>query len=40
MEKMSQKEAENIKKYAEKKFPNCDIELQKRRTTIILLYYF
>ncbi len=36
-EDVTQKEAENIKKYAEKKFPNCDIELQRGGQP---LYYF
>ena len=36
-EDVTQKEAENIKKYAEKKFPNCDIELQRGGQP---LYYY
>jgi len=36
-EDVTQKEAENIKKYAEKKFPNCDIELKRGGQT---LYYY
>lgn len=36
-EDVTQKEAENIKKYAEKNFPNCDIELQRGGQP---LYYY
>ena len=36
-EEKAKKEAENIKKYAEKKFPNCDIELQRGGQP---LYYY
>ncbi len=36
-EDVTQKEAENIKKYAEKKFSNCDIELQRGGQP---LYYY
>ena len=36
-EDVTQKEAENVKKYAEKNFPNCDIELQRGGQP---LYYY
>ena len=36
-EDVTQKEAENIKRYAEKNFPNCDIELQRGGQP---LYYY
>lgn len=36
-EDVTQKEAENIKKYAEKNFPNCDVELQRGGQP---LYYY
>ncbi|NDO46823.1 DAK2 domain-containing protein [Clostridium sp. MD294] len=36
-EDVTQKEAENVKKYAEKNFPNCDVELQRGGQP---LYYY
>lgn len=36
-EDVTQKEAENVKKYAEKSFPNCDVELQRGGQP---LYYY